>query len=252
MENGVEAARSFLESEGVKVRASDKTVAKLGARYIEAKNLSPRRENGKLYGANSNAVLKVLAGVWFEEADAPKTPQFAMNLYGTSLRATIDVWAARTLRRIFYEGTDRWRIQPESETGVNNLDFALGQMVFARAAERLGMNPDDLQALIWFAEKDGWARNGWTGEIGAFKGSFDQAAEVYFPTGREPRRVDHGRNIITYLQKLRLVEHDDTLPAPETKDEANKRNDHAKDLQEAATLPGVREWLIETGEAEAS
>ena len=252
MENGVEATRSFLESEGVKVRASDKTVAKLGARYIEAKNLSPRRENGKLYGANSNAVLKVLAGVWFEEADAPKTPQFAMNLYGTSLRATIDVWAARTLRRIFYEGTDRWRIQPESETGVNNLDFALGQMVFARAAERLGMNPDDLQALIWFAEKDVWARNGWTGEIGAFKGSFDQAAEVYFPTGREPRRVDHGRNIITYLQKLRLVEHDDTLPAPETKDEANKRNDHAKDLQEAATLPGVREWLIETGEAEAS
>ncbi len=252
MDNGVEATRSFLESEGVKVRASDKTVAKLAARYIEAKNLSPRRENGKLYGANSNAVLKVLAGVWFEEADAPKTPQFAMNLYGTSLRATIDVWAARTLRRIFYEGPDRWRIQPESETGVNNLDFALGQMVFARAAERLGMNPDDLQALIWFAEKDVWARNGWTGEIGAFKGSFDQAAEVYFPTGRKPRRVDHGRNIIKYLQKLRLVEHDDTLPAPETKDEANKRNDHAKDLQEAATLPGVREWLVETGEAEAS
>jgi len=245
MKEGIEATRELLIKEGIKPKG--KTLSKLADDYIEAKNLMPQQYNGALFNANGSAVLKVLAGVWFQEVAAPKTPQFAMNLFGTSLRATIDVWAARTLRRIFHRGTQRWRIQPESETGVNNLDFALGQMVFARAAERLGMSPDDLQALMWFAEKDTWAKNGWTGEIGAFKGSFDAAAEVYFPTGREPRRLDHGRNIITFLQKRRLVEHDDTLPPAETKKEADLRKTHVQDLREAFFQPGVQEWLVEAG-----
>jgi hypothetical protein len=245
MKEGIDATRELLIKEGIKPKG--KTLSKLADDYIEAKNLMPQQYNGALFNSNGNAVLRVVAGVWFQEVAAPKTPQFAMNLFGTSLRATIDVWAARTLRRIFHRGTQRWRIQPESETGVNNLDFALGQMVFARAAERLEMSPDDLQALMWFAEKDTWAKNGWTGEIGAFKGSFDAAAEVYFPTGREPRRLDHGRNIITFLQKRRLVEHDDTLPAAETKKEETLRKTHAKDLREAETQPGVQEWLVEAG-----
>ena len=250
VQDGLEATRKLLEQEGVKITAKDKTVKQLATRFIKAKKLTPLRGNGKKYGSNSNAVLKVLGGVWFEEASSPKTPQFAMNLFGTSLRATIDVWAARTLRRIFYGGATGWRIQPTSEGAVSNLDFALGQMVFARAADQLGMNPDDLQALMWFAEKDVWAKNGWTGEIGAFKGSFDQAAEVYFPVGKPARRLDHGRNVITFLQKRRLVEHDETLPAAKTKKEVNLRKTHAKQLREAAAQPGVQEWLVEAGEAE--
>ena len=245
LKEGIDATRELLIKEGIKPKG--KTLSKLADDYIEAKNLMPQQYNGALFNANGSAVLRVVAGVWFQEVAAPKTPQFAMNLFGTSLRATIDVWAARTLRRIFHRGTQRWRIQPESETGVNNLDFALGQMVFARAAERLEMSPDDLQALMWFAEKDTWAKNGWTGEIGAFKGSFDAAAEVYFPTGREPRRLDHGRNIITFLQKRRLVEHDYTLPAAETKKEETLRKTHVQDLREAFFQPGVQEWLVEAG-----
>tara|TARA_Y100001973_G_scaffold25043_2_gene37484 strand:+ start:7765 stop:13788 length:6024 start_codon:yes stop_codon:yes gene_type:complete len=245
MKEGIEATRELLIREGIKPKG--RTLSTLGDDYIEAKNLMPRQHNGALFNSNGNAVLKVLAGVWFQEVEAPKTPQFAMNLFGTSLRATIDVWAARTLRRIFHRGTQRWRIQPESETGVNNIDFALGQMVFARAAERLKMSPDDLQALIWFAEKDIWSKNGWTGEIGAFKGSFDAAAEVYFPAGRGPRRLDHARNIMTFLQKRRLVEHDDTLPPAQNKKEADLRKNHEKELRKAETQPGVQEWLVEAG-----
>lgn len=248
MKEGLEATRELLRKEGIKPKG--KTLSKLADDYIEAKNLMPRQHNGERFNSNGGAVLRVVAGVWFQEVAAPKTPQFAMNLFGTSLRATIDVWAARTLRKIFHRGTDRWRIQPESETGVSNLDFALGQMVFARAAERMGMSPDDLQALMWFAEKDVWARNGWTGEIGSFKGSFDAAAEVYFPAGGEPRRLDYSRNIMTYLQKRRLVEHDDTLPPPSTKKEVDLLKTHEKQLREAAAQPGVQEWLVEAGTKE--
>ena len=76
-----------------------------------------------------------------------------MNLNGESLEATIDVWAARLLRRVIYSGEADARIIPSQETAVNNPDFALGQLVFRRAAEKLNMNPDDLQALVWFGEK---------------------------------------------------------------------------------------------------
>jgi len=244
---GMEATQALLDSEGIKHGAKPETIKSLATKYIKANDLSPRRESGGLYGANSEAVLKVLGGHWFQEASSPKTPQFAMNLYGTSLRATIDVWAARTLRRIFYRNSKQWRIQPKAEDGVNNLDFALGQLVFDRAAKQMDMNADDLQALVWFMEKDTWAKNGWTGEIGAFKGSFDEAAEVFFPGGKKRRKLDHGRNIMAYLQKRRLVDFDQTLPPAKTKKDQRLRDSHVKELQEAIQQPGVSKWLLETG-----
>jgi len=48
----------------------------------------------------------------------------------------------------------------------------LGQEVYARAAVELGMQPDSLQAMMWFGEKAIWTRNNWTtlkGEGGSFE-----------------------------------------------------------------------------------
>jgi hypothetical protein len=116
--------------------------------------LEPRKTSGKKYGTNSYPALKALSQVWFDDRlgknrMTPKTPQFTMNLNGESLEATIDVWAARLLRRVIYSGQADSRIIPSQETAVSNPDFALGQLVFRRAAEKLNMNPDDLQALVW-------------------------------------------------------------------------------------------------------
>jgi len=137
----------------------------------------PLRENGKKFNANSQKVLHVLYGLWLDQTVGPKTPNFAGNLTGRTLKATIDVWAARNLRRLLYEGkAKRWRILPEQESGVTDPDFFFAQDVYDTVAKRLGMNADDLQALMWFMEKDVWEKNGWTSTVGAEKSSFDKEA----------------------------------------------------------------------------
>jgi hypothetical protein len=152
-----------------------------------ATRMMPMRSNGKKFNANSLAVLKVIGGTWLANRKSPKTPNFAGNLSGRTIQATIDVWAARFLRQAMYEGYGKpWRIQPKSETGVSNEDFALGQIILERAANKLGMNPDDLQAVLWFAEKQNWDERGWTKNEGAEKSSFDEIFHVFFPKGKKP------------------------------------------------------------------
>jgi hypothetical protein len=154
---------------------------------ILAEDILPLRSNGKKFNSNSHAVLKVIAGTWLDNRKSPKTPNFAGNLTGRTLQATIDVWAARHLRELLYAGgNEPWRIQPRSEVGVNPQDFALGQIIMQRAAKKLDMNPDDLQAILWFAEKNKWDANGWTGVEGANKSSFDETFDRAFPSGQKP------------------------------------------------------------------
>lgn len=146
----------------------------------------PLKENGSKFNINSGKVLQALYGNWLTQTKGPKTPNFAGNLTGRTLDATIDVWAARMLRRLLYsDNTKKWRILPEQESGVKyNIsksgeyggDFTFAQKVFAEAAKRLNMAPDDLQALLWYHEKGIWDKNGWTGTIGGEKSSFDTEA----------------------------------------------------------------------------
>ena len=180
-------------------------------------NLLPRQPNGKKYGANSYPALKALSQVWFADRlgknrMTPKTPQFAMNLNGQSLEATIDVWAARSLRRIIYKDQTDSRLFPSEETAVSNPDFALGQLIFARAAKKLNMNPDDLQAVVWFGEKKIWDQNGWTGAAGALKSSFDEPAEVFYPSDGTTRSAADANLILDFLAAERLVQRDIAFP----------------------------------------
>ena len=125
----------------------------------------------------------MLAGTWLDEVKGPKTPNFFRNLFGLGTDATIDMWAARTMRRLGYEGhpdaPDQWRIQPASESPVSNLDFAFSQQAFGQAADRLGMKAHELQAIMWYAEKHLWAERGWA------KGGAQAAKESYVPRLKE-------------------------------------------------------------------
>lgn len=152
-----------------------------------ATDMMPLRSNGQKFNANSGAVMKVIAGTWLDNRSAPKTPNFAGNLSGRTVEATIDLWAGRTLRRLMYDGYGvPYRIQPKAEGGVSNGDFALGQEIMRRAAAELKMNPDDLQAVLWFGEKGNWENKGWTKNAGAEKSSFDKMFNVFFPQGGKP------------------------------------------------------------------
>ncbi len=179
----------------------------------------PLRPNGKKFSANSKKVLQALYGNWIEQTKGPKTPNFAGNLTGRTLKATIDVWAARTLRRVLYSGKGgvvKWRILPSAETGVTDIDFFFGQEVMQEVANRVGMAADDLQALLWFFEKDIWDTNNWTKATGKKKSSFEEEAsklnmerfqagvstftseEGYSPTEQEIQR----QNIRTTLAEM--------------------------------------------------
>jgi hypothetical protein len=218
-------------------------------RWVERYNLIPLRSNGKKYNANSMAVMKVLAGVWLQTTKSPKTKNFSGNLSGRTIEATIDVWAARLLRRLLYDGQEKWRIQPASETGVSNHDFAVSQIIFRKAADKLNINPDDLQAIVWFGEKGVWDTNGWTGEVGAYKSSFDEPFDVYFPQGQKPRSMKEGQNIISFLRTERRVDKGrDMVDNPgrfgKTPDEANKfLRKGVNDAKKARTERGVEAFL---------
>jgi len=142
--------------------------------WVEKNQLIPTKSNGKRFEMNSRAVMRVLDGSWLQQVKGPKTPNFTGNLTGTIFEATIDVWAARMLHRISNEGNKkRWRIQSANESGVEDIDFFIGQKAFRKAAKALGMQPDALQAVLWFAEKDRWEKNGWTKSIGAKKSDYN-------------------------------------------------------------------------------
>lgn len=151
-----EADGTLMEEMGAKTEAGALKA------WIAEHNLVPLKSNGTRFNANSIQVLNVLAGVWAERTGGPKTPNFAGNLSGHTLAATIDVWAARNMRRLGSDPASRWRLLPESETGVSDADFHLGQAAYAKAAKKIGIDPDALQGILWFAEKDHWEKNGWT------------------------------------------------------------------------------------------
>jgi len=173
-------------------------------------NLVPTKSTGKKFGMNSRAVLKVLDGSWLAGVQGPKTPNFTGNLSGTTFKATIDVWAMRLLSRLANEkNPNPWRIQPANESGVQDKEFFFGQDAFQKAADDLGIKADALQAILWFAEKDLWEKNGWTAAAGKAKSDYNTLLErtTKTPEGKlhfEPQEVKPKSKAKKATQQLEL------------------------------------------------
>lgn len=204
--NGIEILRRFSRGEYDKeismynemLKKGDVNPTTLGKMHNDPDNPFRLITNaaGSLFNTNSPAATKALFDMFRVATGAPKTPNFTGNLIGYTNAATIDVWAARHLRRL--AGLDR--IPPPVESGVTGAhlkgstleqpnisgEFGFGQKVMAGAADEVNkqgiisavapnlqdMNPDDLQAVAWFIEKERWTQNGWTtkaGEGGSFE-----------------------------------------------------------------------------------
>jgi len=194
----IDAAAANLDAVIEKVKAEGgKGVMKDPRVVLAAKELKkasvykgehPRRENGKQFGMATKGIEQILAEAWGDKShgDAPKTKNYYQNIMGRTMEATIDVWAARTLRRLANENVGNFpRIPPVAETAVagsvlvdnvtSGSEFGFGQEVFREAAEQLRNSgipqfekttPDAVQAMIWFAEKELWARRDWTTKVG--------------------------------------------------------------------------------------
>ncbi len=142
-------------------------------------------ESDTNYGLHGQRVLQVLHGIWADNAARGKATNFARNILGTGHDATVDVWMARVARREVYNaagGIKKWRIPQRAElpisdnttvSGERTGDFNFLQKVIAKAADALGMRPDDAQALFWFGEKQLWSKNKWTKGAGSELSSFE-------------------------------------------------------------------------------
>jgi hypothetical protein len=177
------------------------------------------KASGQLFNANSPTSMGALLNMFrdIKAGAAPKTPNFTGNLIGYSNKATIDVWAARYLRN----KAGLPYIPPPAEKAVAGkhltgstlhdpkigTEFGFGQEVFAKAAEDINksgvvqaydpslgkIGEDDLQAVVWFIEKDKWTRNGWTSKAGE-GGSLD--FEAGLAGSEKPRRIKELRRQI--------------------------------------------------------
>jgi hypothetical protein len=198
-----------------KIPKGYRTVNDSRAIWETATQMLPLKRNGQKFNANSGAVLKVIVNEWLHNRNSPKTPNFAGNMSGRTLQATIDVWAARYIRQLLYKGhtNEPWRIQPKSEGSVSNHDFALGQEIMKRAAKKLEMNPDDLQAVLWYAEKHNWDANGWTGAAGAEKVSFDEMFHLFFPEGKPRLTYEQGKAELDRMKAEEVAQKEAALAA---------------------------------------
>ena len=196
-------------------------LAELRAARDAIENLLPTKENNAKYGFNGRNVANAMIALWRvvknEEAivarggTKPKAINFSGNLIGFRNRATIDVWAARMLQRLagflripsMAEGGVSGNMR---EDGTTTLQFGFGQDAFGNATQRIrndaemkqdptlaGINDDDLQALVWFIEKELWTVNNWTSVAGE-GGSFELEANLTGPA--DQARVVELRRII--------------------------------------------------------
>ena len=186
------------------------------ANTIKQDSVDPKTGQLKNYGINSYNSMIALADRWrvLRPGGAPKAKNFSGNLSGRSEKATIDVWSARNLRRhagfkpipSSAEGTVSGNIV-DTENFRNSLEFGFGQDVIADATNKinaelgLSLEPRDVQALQWFAEKDHWTKKGWTsvqGEGGSFETMMDKdpVESMFLGLSREQNQEFQGNDFV--------------------------------------------------------
>jgi hypothetical protein len=225
--------------------------------------LLPTKETGMKYGFNGRNVVRAMVNLWrvVKDADtdierggtAPKAITFSGNLIGFRSRATIDVWAARNLQRL----NGGKRIPSAAESGVSGvlkqsgdttLQFGFGQDVFTEAVKFIrndlelktnnvlaSINDDDLQALVWFIEKEIWTINDWTSVAGE-GGSFELEANLSGTSKQE--RVTELRRIVDASPKsadVNMAKTDTSKAIKAIEDFNDLHKDEIKELQDLET-----------------
>ena len=200
--------------------------ADISAYFKDQSNLI-RQPNGKLFGINSFNAMVALADRFRvrRRGMAPKAKNFAGNLVGDSTDATIDVWAARNLRR----HSGRKPLPSSAEGGVtgeivdadnfrSSGEFGFGQDVLREVTQIVNdsglvnetLDPRDVQALQWFIEKDYWTQRGWTnrqGEGGSFEQMMDadEVESAFLGLSREQSKEFQGRDFVPTTEEMQVA-----------------------------------------------
>jgi hypothetical protein len=247
-------ARDQAKKEGLSGKAAEDRAKEIAFQKAQEGDfpLITKADGKTLFNANSPQTMMALLDEFRTRkvGDAPKTPNFTGNLIGYSDKATIDVWAARLLRRL----SGRGRLIPDAEGGVGGAylakplesginvggEFGFGQEVFQKAAEKLRQDPrfkdlgdDDLQAIAWFLEKETWGKKGYTTKSGE-GGSLELEANFAGVSDREALK-----------EQRRLAETDPTFGERENikKELADPKLQTQRD--EANQFLAENDWILD-------
>jgi len=247
-------AKKQAEAEGLTGKAFDARAKEIAFQKAQEGEfpLITKADGKTLFNANSPQTMMALLDEFRKRkvGDAPKTPNFTGNLIGYSDKATIDVWAARLLRRL----SGRSRLIPDAESGVGGGylgealpsgiqvggEFGFGQEVFQKAAEKLRQDPrfkdlgdDDLQAIAWFLEKETWGQKGYTTKAGE-GGSLELEANFAGVSDREA------------LRELRSIADTDPTFAERVKLKKEIADPKAKEARDAAdAFYQENSWILD-------
>jgi hypothetical protein len=131
---------------------------------LDKEGILPRNTaSGARFGTNSRAALDVIAGRWLEVNAGDKVKRYFLNLSGNTVEATVDRWAARWVNRVLNEGKkEQWRILPQAEKALDTPNYELANNILQAVAKKFKLTAPEAQAVLWFWEKQLWAKNAWT------------------------------------------------------------------------------------------
>lgn len=111
----------------------------------------------------------------------PKVESGVQGGYAANLVNSVssDGYFENAIDRVELAPTDNEFVDPTNP--VTSGEFGVAQRIFGKSADYINdvigvpnyMSPADLQAVVWFAEKERWVQEGWTTAAGA-GGSFEQ------------------------------------------------------------------------------
>jgi hypothetical protein len=111
----------------------------------------------------------------------PKYGAFGLNLHGRSTELTMDLWFSRTWNRwmgtMFQKNKDGQIVIGDDgrpvaqEAPRNNRERRLMQQAVSRVSERLGLTASELQAVLWFYEKELYQKYGAKSETESYSGA---------------------------------------------------------------------------------
>lgn len=122
------------------------------------------------HGFNANVSGPKDAQVYGMEIFGPKIGTFILNQHGIQEKVTKDLWFSRTWNRWMGTMLENGEVvdAPRNDAERETMDKAVGIL-----ANKLGMEPMDVQATLWYYEQQLWKAHGAKAE----SGSYSKAAE---------------------------------------------------------------------------
>jgi hypothetical protein len=212
----------------IDVWAARLTRRHLNEHFMGVKSRRQRGEDGRMRW-NTEIVDDAKYEAWSELPEAQRKQFF--RLAPSQERAVQGGYVANLVDAVatngYVGGTGREEVTlvgpDKTNIDVRNArisgEFGAANRIFAKASQKVNayleqpgyMSPADLQAVVWFAEKELWVQNGWTSAAGA-GGSFEQMyAEFVERSGGLSRgtmsvRLRDGGMRLTNEEKVSLME----------------------------------------------